>query len=94
LSAIRPAKFFRLHGPNRKSKELEMLTSNPRSRNESYRQFRRGRSFEAIYQAQRPAAVSRNDWSTVFDAFVVEWAYSLASESLGRLALPRSERPA
>lgn len=70
-----------------------MLASKTSSRNVS-RRPRKARSMKAIYNSQRPSGVSSDDWSTVFDAFLVEWGRSLAADVLQRVAPPRSERAA
>lgn len=67
-----------------------MLATDPQPRNASHRRRVKSRSFEAIYDSQRPSGVSRNDWSTVFDAFLVEWGRSLAADAVQRLARPQA----
>lgn len=67
-----------------------MLASKSPCRNASRRRRSKSRSLEAIYHDQRPQGVDHADWSTVFDAFVVEWGRSLAADAVQRLARPQA----
>ncbi|MBA4107839.1 MAG: hypothetical protein C0485_19070 [Pirellula sp.] len=67
-----------------------MIVSHPSHRNASRRRRAKSRSLEAIYYEQRPEGVSRVDWTTVLDAFLVEWARSLSTDPVQRLARPRA----
>ena len=68
-----------------------MLASKSSCRNASRRRPRKSRSMKAIYDSQRPSGFSHDDWSTVFDAFLVEWGRSLVADAVKSLAPPWNE---
>lgn len=71
-----------------------MLVSQSPCRNASRRRPSKSRSMEAIYHSQRPTGVSCDDWSTVFDAFLVEWARSLAMDAVQHFTNPQTANAA